>query len=77
MLLKKGDSFYVPPCNIYRLENHSTVKSCKLFWTIIKPIEQAVVEENTTAMEENSPSSTHVVAGGVTAGGGGEYEEDM
>lgn len=38
-LLKKGDSFYVPPGNIYRLENHSADTESTIFWTIIKPIE--------------------------------------
>ena len=38
-LLKKGDSFYVPSGNIYRLENHSQTKSCFIYWTIIKPLE--------------------------------------
>lgn len=38
-LLKKGDTFYVPPGNIYRLENHSRVQSCMIYWTIIKPVE--------------------------------------
>lgn len=40
-LLKKGDSFYVPPGNIYRLENHSASRSAMLYWTIVKPIESA------------------------------------
>jgi len=38
-LLKKGDSFYVPPGNIYRLENHSEHKTCMIHWCIIKPLE--------------------------------------
>ena len=45
VLLKKGDCFYVPPGNIYRLENHSSVKSSKLNWVIIKPLEQATIED--------------------------------
>ena len=40
-LLKKGDSFYVPAGNIYRLENHSQSKSCFIYWTIIKPLDTA------------------------------------
>jgi hypothetical protein len=73
LLLKKGDSFYVPPGNIYRLENHSKVKSCFLFWTIIKPIDG--VQEGNGSGDQNgsinnsvnnrssvSPSSTHAVA---------------
>ena len=35
-LLSPGDQFFVPPNNVYRLENHSTLKACKLFWAIIK-----------------------------------------
>lgn len=38
VLLNEGDSFRVPPGNIYRLENHSTSTSCAIYWTIIKPI---------------------------------------
>ena len=38
VLLGPGDSFYVPPGNIYRLENHSLVKACKLHWVIFMPI---------------------------------------
>jgi centromere protein C len=38
-LLNKGDSFFVPPGNIYRLENHSYSTACTIFWTIVKPIE--------------------------------------
>ncbi len=37
-LLRKGDTFFVPPGNIYRLENHSSNKPCFIFWTIIKPV---------------------------------------
>ena len=35
-LLSGGDQFFVPPYNVYRLENHSTLKEAKLFWAIIK-----------------------------------------
>ena len=40
-LLNKGDSFFVPPGNIYRLENHSLSTACTIFWTIVKPIENS------------------------------------
>lgn len=40
VLLSKKDSFYVPPGNMYRLENHSTTKPCFIFWTIIKALSQ-------------------------------------
>jgi hypothetical protein len=35
-LLGSGDQFFVPPHNVYRLENHSEKKAAKLFWAIIK-----------------------------------------
>lgn len=38
LLLKTRDSFYVPPGNVYRLENHSSTKSCVIYWTIIKAL---------------------------------------
>mmetsp|Transcript_18928 Transcript_18928/g.35105 ORF Transcript_18928/g.35105 Transcript_18928/m.35105 type:complete len:513 (+) Transcript_18928:32-1570(+) len=38
-LLSAGDFFHVPPNNIYRVENHSTEAECKLFWTIIRPMQ--------------------------------------
>ncbi len=40
-LLNKGDTFFVPPGNIYRLENHSQSTACTIFWTIVKPIESS------------------------------------
>ena len=36
-LLSRGDHFYVPPNNVYRLENHSMTTPCKLYWTIVRP----------------------------------------
>lgn len=39
-LLSKGDMFYVPAGNIYRIENHSKSEDCVLFWTIIRPVKQ-------------------------------------
>lgn len=38
LLLSPGDSFHVPPNNIYRLENRSTTTPAKLFFAMIKPI---------------------------------------
>lgn len=65
LLLNKGDCFYVPPGNIYRLENHSSAKSSMLNWVIIKPIEFPATE---SAEEENSmdvsPSSSGAVVNG-------------
>ena len=43
LCLKKGDSFFIPPGNIYRLENHSEDVSVMINWTIIKPMEQSAV----------------------------------
>lgn len=45
VLLKKGDGFYLPPGNIYRLENHSKVVPAVLHWTIIKPLEYQLEDE--------------------------------
>mmetsp|Transcript_20730 Transcript_20730/g.29791 ORF Transcript_20730/g.29791 Transcript_20730/m.29791 type:complete len:650 (+) Transcript_20730:96-2045(+) len=45
-LLNKGDFFFVPPGNIYRLENHSSSKSCMIYWTIIRPVEDPENEED-------------------------------
>ena len=53
ILFKKGDSFFVPPANIYRLENHG-IKPCFIFWTIIKP----VVTANTTNEGEGDMDAT-------------------
>lgn len=39
VLLREGDIFYIPPGNTYRLENHSTKATAKLFWTIVRPLE--------------------------------------
>lgn len=63
MLLKKGDQFFIPPGNIYRLENHSVAKAAMLFWTIIKPIEEAANAEDDSI--ENSANSTSVVVPGA------------
>ena len=35
-LLNPGDQFFVPPHNIYRLENHSKLVEAKVNWVIIK-----------------------------------------
>jgi hypothetical protein len=40
VLLSAGDSFYVPPGNVYRLENHSKVKEAKMTWMVIKPMQE-------------------------------------
>jgi len=37
-LLSKGDMFYIPAGNIYRIENHSRTVDCTLYWTIIRPV---------------------------------------
>jgi mannose-6-phosphate isomerase-like protein (cupin superfamily) len=53
ILLKKGDSFYIPPGNIYRLENHSGNQSCTIYWTIIKPMSSEGDEIQTDKTSEN------------------------
>lgn len=52
ILLKKGDSFYVPPGNIYRLENHSHEKSCLIYYTIIRPIDEPELSSQNASGEE-------------------------
>lgn len=37
ILLNPGDFFYIPPSNVYRIENHSKEYESKLAWTIIRP----------------------------------------
>jgi len=37
-LLSAGDYFYVPPNNIYRVENHSRTTEALLNWTIVRPV---------------------------------------
>ena len=58
-LLKKGDSFYVPPGNLYRLENHSIDCSCFIFWTIVKPLVQNETAE--TAEKTSAEVAAHEV----------------
>lgn len=43
-LVGTGDQFFVPPHNVYRLENHSSKLSAKISWVIIKPIEARASE---------------------------------
>ena len=47
--------------DIGRLENHSTTKSCTIFWNIIKPVEGAS-NGNYSAPEEEYVSSEQVHA---------------
>jgi glyoxylate utilization-related uncharacterized protein len=35
-LLSPGDQFFIPPHNVYRLENHSATTDVKIYWTIVK-----------------------------------------
>lgn len=44
-LLRKNDSFFVPADNMYRIENHSEVKSCTISWVIIKALSSSFEEE--------------------------------
>jgi centromere protein C len=45
-LLSKGDTFQIPPGNIYRIENHSRMDEARLFWTIIKCTSKAEQESD-------------------------------
>ncbi len=38
VLLRRGDTFTIPPGNLYRLENHSPMVSALLNWTIIQTL---------------------------------------
>lgn len=40
VLLSPGDSFYVPPGNMYRLQNHSVALAAQLFFVVVQPIEE-------------------------------------
>ncbi len=57
LLLKKGDTFFVPPGNIYRLENHSADRNCFIFWTIVKPI-PTNASNSSVSSADNSNIST-------------------
>ena len=37
-LLSPGDVFVVPPCNSYRIENHSASTECVLAWLLVRTI---------------------------------------
>ena len=39
-LLSPGDHFYIPPKNVYRMENHSRSHDTKLFFGVIKPVQE-------------------------------------
>lgn len=55
-LLKKGDSFFIPAGNIYRLENHSSTMPCTIYWTIIKPLTGSANMTDDDGEEEETPS---------------------
>ncbi len=55
-LLGPGDTFHLPPMNIYRLYNHSKRVSAKVFWTIVKPWSQED-EEATQTQTQPSPKA--------------------
>lgn len=60
VLLREGDTFFLPPGNVYRLENHSTKVTAKIFWTIIFPL-QSAGDEKEDASTEVSPGSNSTV----------------
>ena len=37
-LLSAGDHFYIPPKNVYRMQNHSKTQGAKLFFSVVKPV---------------------------------------
>ena len=61
LLLRRGDSFVVPPGNIYRLENHSAAKSCMLYWTIIKPLDSNLTPSSGSSSGSATSTSPRVV----------------
>lgn len=65
LLLKSRDTFYVPPGNIYRLENHSSTKPCVIYWTIIKAL--STYEPPLEEEEEEDISTTAATNKGVIA----------
>ena len=70
-LLSPDDQFYIPPNNVYRLENHSTTETCRVFWTIIKHHEmeeaddewEGDVRRQTRRREKRGDSGTHRTRG--------------
>lgn len=65
VLLGPGDSFYVPPGNIYRLENHSPTISCSINWMIVYPVEYS--GEDALQNAPGSSASGATVVSGVSA----------
>jgi hypothetical protein len=41
-LLSAGDHFFIPPNNVYRMENHSRTTTVRLTFTIIKPMNNRI-----------------------------------
>jgi hypothetical protein len=62
LLLSAGDSFYVPPGNIYRLENHSKTTTARLFWMIVFPVE----DQEARLQQATVQGSNHTVVSGVS-----------
>lgn len=40
VIVEQGDSFFVPPGNMYRLENHSKAVTASINWVVIKPMQE-------------------------------------
>lgn len=76
LLLSPGDSFYLPPLNMYRLENHSKSSTCSLYYMIIKPMVSVEVGNSTSNTAAGSTAgesvytvpSTSVNSVGATVG---------
>ena len=67
LLLSPGDSFYVPPGNIYRLENHSIDITAVLYWMIVYPVEESGESRvgQTSSSSSTSLSNHTVIAGTI------------
>lgn len=57
-LLGPGDSFHLPPMNVYKLYNHSKRGPAKVFWTIVKPWSEEEEEGGAGGAEGGKKGST-------------------
>jgi hypothetical protein len=61
-VLNPGDSFYVPPNNIYRLENHSKAKEAKLTWVAVKALEEIYDPQQMEMMSNGNSAATYATS---------------
>ena len=73
-LLGKGDTFHLPPMNVYRLFNHSKKGKAQVFWTIVKPwsVEEEGGREGGREESQTQASQSQEVVGGMEEEGGRE-----